>query len=80
MLWQASPYTNILYVGRSIVSRDNGQYEAALADLDKVLARDATLDVAYYERGVTYREAGALDESLADLNRAVAIPDTYQCR
>lgn len=57
--------------------RNNGAYEAAMAEYDRAVTLDPELARAYYGRGVTRARQGDFAAAITDLNRAVALAPNY---
>jgi serine/threonine protein kinase/Tfp pilus assembly protein PilF len=61
---------------RGLAYLQTGNYEAALADLDKAIRKGRNYAYAYRSRGHVYELKGELDKALADLNKAIELkPD-----
>jgi tetratricopeptide (TPR) repeat protein len=50
-----------------------GQYDNALADLDRAISLDSKLAEAYYNRGVVYGSLGEYDLATQSLNKAIEL-------
>ena len=60
--------------------RKLGEYEQAIQDLDRAIALDANLAVAYYNRGLAYGSQGEYDRASRDLNKAVELDPSFKSR
>ena len=67
------PYTEYLSMLRALVRRVRGEYQAAIADYDCVIALHPTSGLAYSSRGTTYAECHQYQEALADYDQALAL-------
>jgi tetratricopeptide (TPR) repeat protein len=68
-LLPADPATD--YYEAGIRAYDEGDYDQALADLNRALEGDANLAKAYYARGEVLFLKGQYDEAIADYGRAI---------
>jgi thiol-disulfide isomerase/thioredoxin len=64
-------------MARAAALRGAGDHAAAVAELDRVLARFPRYAEAYYWRGVARTQRGDREEAVADLQRAIALRADY---
>jgi tetratricopeptide (TPR) repeat protein len=58
-----------------IYFREMGNYQAALADFDALLAEDANFGPALLNRAMVYQERGLYQQSLTDLEQFLSLTD-----
>lgn len=66
--------TQLMYT-RSLVQFQQSNFDAALATLDDVIARNANYAKAYYQKGIVTKnmDSGSLDEALGFFDRAIEV-------
>jgi tetratricopeptide (TPR) repeat protein len=58
------------YTARGTMYRVEGQWDRALADLDRAIAVSPTMD-AYYQRGQVYHQQGNYAQAMEDFDRSI---------
>lgn len=59
------------YSNRGFAYAEKGQFDRAIADYNKAIARDPKDDNVYHYRGVAYMRKGRFDRALRDIGRAL---------
>jgi tetratricopeptide (TPR) repeat protein len=62
-------------IARSVAAREQGDYEAAIADLTSALSTAPSSPGLLYQRGLALQAAGRCEEAISDFTRALRIAD-----
>jgi len=68
----------IAYIHRGNVYRVKGDYDRAIADLDKAITLDPKSVAAYISRGHAYQGKSDLDRSIIDYNKAIILDPKFR--
>ena len=72
-LLKASPQNRRVALGLGMALVGNGDTQAAITQIDKIIASTPNAAAAYYGRAMAHNTANRLDDSLKDLDRAIAL-------
>ncbi len=74
-LWFAAPVADTAAANNNqgVIYNKNGEYQKAIASLNKAIELDPGLAVAYSNRGWAYIELGGYDQAVADCTRAIEL-------
>ena len=72
-----APHKARTYKNRGSASGQKGQFDKALADLDKAIELQPDYSSAYFVRGSVYQKKGLLDQALLDFNKAIELKPAF---